>query len=132
MLAWLEEGQCRLKMLAASDELAHGKIGCAKRAVRQAERGGVAMTLGLSRKIQRRVPLQTHLAADVMACPNSIEDRKLLRWICAIIDQPPGAQQDFLGFRCRIAASCDHSLAEQHDQFQHLGRALLTIGKRIV
>lgn len=99
MLAWVAEVQRPFKVLAADDELAHGKIGCAQRAVRQAERGGVAVALGFADEIQCRVPLQAHLPADVVACPNSVEDRELLRRIRGFIDQPLGAQQNFLGFR---------------------------------
>jgi hypothetical protein len=63
-----------LEVLAAGGELAHGHVGRAKRAVRQAQSGGVAVTLGLSQEIRRRVPLQGDLATDVMARPNSVQD----------------------------------------------------------
>src|SRR5215831_6309768 len=46
-----------LQVLAPGDELAQGDIGCTKRAMREAERGGVAMALGLSHEFQRRVLL---------------------------------------------------------------------------
>ena len=57
MLYWVIERPRPLEVLAAGDELAHGDIGSAKRAMRQAESGGVAVALSLSDEIQRRVPL---------------------------------------------------------------------------
>src|SRR5262249_49305559 len=96
-----------------------------------AESGAVAMTLGLFDEIQRRIPLRGRLATDVMARPNSVQDREFLRRIGGFVDQRLGLQENFLGLRSRITAPGDHSLAEQYDQFELLARASLMIGKRL-
>ena len=57
MLLRVIERPRSLEVLPAGDELAHGDIGCAKGAMRQAESGGVAVALGLSHEIRRRASI---------------------------------------------------------------------------
>ena len=74
MFFWVIERPRLLEVLTAEGELAHRDISCAERAMRQAESADVAVALGLSEEFRRRVSLQDHLASDVMACPNSVQN----------------------------------------------------------
>src|SRR5260221_13941103 len=74
MLFWVIERPRPLEVLATGDELAQGDIGCAKRAMRQAQSGGVVVALGLSHQNPRRGPLDGHPPTPLIARPNSIHE----------------------------------------------------------
>src|SRR5260370_27500609 len=79
MLFWVIERPRPLEVLATGDELAHGDIGCAKRAMRQAQSGGCVVALGPSPQNRRRVPLPDYLPTHRMELPNSRTDLKCVR-----------------------------------------------------